>query len=65
LASKYASIDDAALQLSSARLEELKLLIEAGYVRAIVERTYPFEQLPEAHAYVERGHKAGGVAVSV
>ena len=62
---KYASIDDASLQLDSARLEQLKLLIEAGHVRAIVERTYPFEQLPEAHAYVERGHKAGGVAVTV
>lgn len=62
---EYASIDDAALELDSARLEQLKALVEAGHVRPVVERSYPFEQLPDAHAYVERGHKAGGVAVTV
>ncbi|HET9933231.1 MAG TPA: NAD(P)-dependent alcohol dehydrogenase [Polyangiaceae bacterium] len=62
---KYASIDDAALQLDSGRLERLNELIETGHVRPVVDRTYPFEKLAEAHDYVERGHKAGGVAVSI
>lgn len=62
---KYASIDDESLQLISARLEALKGLIEAGHVRPVVDRRYPFEQLAQAHAYVEHGHKGGGVAVTL
>ena len=62
---KYASIDDASLELVAARLESLMGLIEAGHVHPVLDRCYPFEQLPEAHAYVARGHKAGGVAITV
>jgi NADPH:quinone reductase-like Zn-dependent oxidoreductase len=62
---KYVSIDDESLQLISARLEALKELIEAGHVRPVLDRRYPFEQLAEAHTYVERGHKGGGVAVTL
>ena len=60
-----ASIDDKSLKLDSKRLDQVRELIESGHIKPFIDKVYPFDELAEAHRYVGKGHKKGGVAITV
>jgi NADPH:quinone reductase-like Zn-dependent oxidoreductase len=47
------------------QLREIGRLLEAGIVRPVVDRVFPFEQVDEALAYVESGRAKGKVVVKL
>jgi NADPH:quinone reductase-like Zn-dependent oxidoreductase len=47
------------------QLREITRLIEAGAIRPVIDRVFPFESTPEALAYVETGRAKGKVVVKV
>jgi NADPH:quinone reductase-like Zn-dependent oxidoreductase len=46
-------------------LLDLKELIEAGNYRAVIDRTYPLEDVVDAHRYVDTHQKTGNVVLTV
>lgn len=50
---------------STADLDVLKELIEAGKVTPVIDRTYPLSEVPEAIRYLEQGHARGKVVITI
>lgn len=50
---------------NGAQLAEITALIEAGVIRPVIDRVFPFEQTNEALAYIEQGRAKGKVVIKV
>ena len=62
---KYISIDDGLAKVSYDDLVLLLDLTKSGEFKPVIDRSYPLEQMVEAHKYVETGHKKGNVVITV
>ena len=53
------------MKANGSQLQQITSLIEAGIIRPVVDRVFPFESTNEAMAYVESGRAKGKVVVKI
>ena len=53
------------MRANGAQLQEITTLIEAGAIRPVIDRVFPFEATKDALAYLETGRAKGKVVIKV
>jgi NADPH:quinone reductase-like Zn-dependent oxidoreductase len=53
------------MKASGSQLSEITALINAGKIRPVVDRIFPFNAINEAMAYVETGRAKGKVVIKI
>ena len=53
------------MQANGAQLHELAALYDAGHLRPVIDKTFPFDQTLEALTYVEQGRANGKVVITL
>lgn len=62
---RYVSVDNGMPATTREQLDVLVDLASRGQPRAVIDRSYPLEEVVEANHYVETGHKRGNVILDV
>jgi NADPH:quinone reductase-like Zn-dependent oxidoreductase len=62
---KFISVDKGSPKIQVEDLHYLVKLVESGDLKAVIDRSYPLEEIVEAHRYVDQGHKKGNVIITI